>query len=140
MINENFESAIRKTVSLSGNHQDLRQVFGATILADPFQAEFSIAIKRPPTLTEPIIEESVASRDSSAEDSIADSPERELTAAYELQVLLQSPSWMSEPMEAGSDHRSPGQGGIATSEISKVIPEPKSASLLENSGTGVSQR
>jgi len=37
--------------------QDLRKVFGASVLADPFAADCFVAIKRPPTLVEPLIGE-----------------------------------------------------------------------------------
>jgi hypothetical protein len=43
-------------------HQDLRRVFGASVLADPFAADCSLAFKRPPTLASPEMIEMVANR------------------------------------------------------------------------------
>ena len=46
---ENFDSSLAR--------QDLRKVFGTSVLADPFAADIFIAIKRPPTLVEPLMAE-----------------------------------------------------------------------------------
>ncbi len=53
-------SPVNSPVNLPVVRQDLRRVFGACVLADPFAADCSLAIKRPPTLASPEMFEMVA--------------------------------------------------------------------------------
>jgi hypothetical protein len=128
---------------------DLRQVFGASVLADPFAADCSLVIKRPPTLASPKMVELVATEaddsgekvayDKSANAALSDADVQDSTT-YELLVLLQDASWMADSIESNFSEGSDSVE-IGLSKIDDASTEPKSASLTpENAGIGVSQR
>lgn len=127
---------------------DLRQVFGASVLTDPFAADCSLVIKRPPTLASPKMVEMATEAgesgvkvayDESANATLGDADVQDSTA-YELLVLLQDASWMAHSIDSNFSEGS-DVVEIGLSKIEEASTEPKSASLTpENAGIGVSQR
>ncbi len=141
--------AIDSRTDSSTVRKDLRKVFGASVLADPFAADCSLVAKRPPMLASPEMVQVAANEASNSEPTLATgepangtadlAPAEELTN-HELLVILQNPSWMADAVDATPSKVS-GSVEIGLSKVDEASEEPKSASLTpENAGIGISQR